>query len=172
MARHNNKELIRLYEDNENGEMGSGQSDTTLLYAWKYPEGGIRSLQKSKITPQKESHKTATTGGIQNYTPRNTQWMVCIPRNGRHPQKEPPGNTYRNENLNTPGTLTKILNALITFYQKAISPYLPHNCRFDPTCSEYTKHAIIKFGPLKGTIKGLLRILRCNPLFPGGYDPL
>jgi putative membrane protein insertion efficiency factor len=43
-------------------------------------------------------------------------------------------------------------------------------CRFYPTCSDYTKQAIEKYGRLKGTYKGILRILRCNPLFKGGFD--
>ena len=43
---------------------------------------------------------------------------------------------------------------------------------FYPTCSEYTKQAIEKYGALKGTILGIHRILRCNPFSKGGYDPL
>lgn len=61
---------------------------------------------------------------------------------------------------------------LINFYQKAISPWLGHNCKYYPTCSEYTKQAIEKYGAIKGTIKGIKRILRCNPFSKGGYDPL
>ena len=61
---------------------------------------------------------------------------------------------------------------LIEFYQKYISPGLGNHCKFYPTCSEYTKQAIEKFGALKGTILGIYRILRCNPFSKGGYDPL
>jgi len=60
----------------------------------------------------------------------------------------------------------------IVFYQKAISPYLPHSCRYYPTCSEYSKEAILKYGPFKGVIKSIWRILRCNPFSKGGYDPV
>ena len=61
---------------------------------------------------------------------------------------------------------------LIEFYQKYISPGLGNHCKFYPTCSEYTKQAIKKYGTLKGTILGIYRFLRCNPFSKGGYDPL
>lgn len=68
--------------------------------------------------------------------------------------------------------MKKLCIKLIEFYQKAISPWLGHNCKYYPTCSEYTKQAIEKYGAVKGTIKGIKRILRCNPFSKGGYDPL
>ena len=61
---------------------------------------------------------------------------------------------------------------LIEFYHKKISPNLGHRCKYYPTCSEYTKQAIEKYGVLKGIFKGFIRILRCNPFSKGGYDPL
>ncbi len=61
---------------------------------------------------------------------------------------------------------------LIEKYQKYISPMLGKKCRFYPTCSEYTKQAIEKYGLLKGVFLGLKRIFRCNPFSKGGYDPL
>jgi putative membrane protein insertion efficiency factor len=61
---------------------------------------------------------------------------------------------------------------LIRAYQLAISPILPPSCRFTPTCSEYTRQAIEKFGFPRGTWMGIKRIGRCNPFFPGGYDPV
>lgn len=61
---------------------------------------------------------------------------------------------------------------MIEFYQKYISPGLGNHCKFYPTCSEYTKQAIEKYGAVKGTILGIHRILRCNPFSKGGYDPL
>jgi len=66
----------------------------------------------------------------------------------------------------------KILLALINFYQKVISPWTPKSCRFQPTCSTYSKQAIKKYGFFKGSWIGLKRILRCHPFNPGGYDPL
>ncbi len=67
--------------------------------------------------------------------------------------------------------MKKILIKLIEAYQRA--PISTHrNCKFTPTCSEDTKQAIIKYGALRGTFKGIKRILRCNPFSKGGYDPV
>jgi len=52
---------------------------------------------------------------------------------------------------------------LIDFYQKYISVFKKTSCVFYPTCSEYTKQAIEKYGFLKGTYLGFLRILQCHP---------
>ena len=60
---------------------------------------------------------------------------------------------------------------LINIYQK-VSKFLPKACRFYPSCSEYTKQAIIKYGALKGGWMGVKRICRCHPFNPGGYDPV
>ena len=71
--------------------------------------------------------------------------------------------------------MKKLLIWLITKYQKHISKWLTSkniNCKFYPTCSEYTKQAIEKYGVWKGLFIGIKRILRCNPLSKGGYDPL
>lgn len=71
--------------------------------------------------------------------------------------------------------MKKILIKIIEFYKESISPYLGHigiHCKYYPTCSEYTKQAIEKYGALKGILIGVKRILRCNPFSKGGYDPL
>lgn len=71
--------------------------------------------------------------------------------------------------------MKKIFISLINKYKKYISPIFHHlgiNCKFYPTCSEYTRQAIEKYGVIKGILKGLKRILRCNPFSKGGYDPL
>lgn len=71
--------------------------------------------------------------------------------------------------------MKKILINLINFYQKHISSCLNNKnkkCKYYPTCSEYTKQAIEKYGAFKGCLKGFWRILRCNPFSKGGYDPL
>ena len=62
----------------------------------------------------------------------------------------------------------------IEFYQKHISPYFSNfsHCKYTPTCSVYGKEAIIKHGVIKGSILTIWRILRCNPLSKGGYDPV
>lgn len=67
--------------------------------------------------------------------------------------------------------MKKILIKLIKMYQK--TPGLFHyNCKFYPTCSNYTIEAIETFGVLKGTFLGIKRIVKCNPFSRGGYDPL
>lgn len=63
-----------------------------------------------------------------------------------------------------------ILCRVIKFYQKFISPNLGKHCRFYPSCSEYLYQTIQKHGLLKGFIKGVRRILKCNPWNPGGVD--
>lgn len=60
----------------------------------------------------------------------------------------------------------------IRFYQRRISARLPARCRYTPTCSAYMATAIERFGLLRGGLMGLWRLLRCNPLFPSGYDPV
>ena len=67
----------------------------------------------------------------------------------------------------------KMLLGLIGFYRKYLSALkMQPTCRFYPTCSQYAIEAIEIHGVLKGTILAVLRLLRCNPLFPGGYDPV
>jgi len=60
----------------------------------------------------------------------------------------------------------------IKFYQNFISPMFPPSCRYTPTCSQYTLEAVEKYGSIKGLFLGFKRILRCNPFFPGGEDPV
>lgn len=67
--------------------------------------------------------------------------------------------------------MKKLLVKTINLYQK-FSALTPPTCRFYPTCSQYTKDAIIKYGILKGCMLGIKRILKCHPFHPGGYDPL
>lgn len=67
--------------------------------------------------------------------------------------------------------MKKVLIFLIGVYQK-FSVLTPPVCRFTPTCSEYTKQAIAKYGVIKGGWLGIKRICKCHPLHPGGYDPL
>jgi hypothetical protein len=60
----------------------------------------------------------------------------------------------------------------LRLYKRTLSPMLPSACRFEPTCSVYMYHAIEKYGVIKGGWMGLKRIGRCQPFFPGGYDPV
>ena len=61
--------------------------------------------------------------------------------------------------------------SLIRGYQLLISPWLGQNCRYTPTCSQYFIEAVKKYGILKGSYRGVLRILRCHPFSRGGHDP-
>lgn len=64
------------------------------------------------------------------------------------------------------------LLVLIKLYQNFISPLLPSTCRYSPTCSEYSKQSLVKFGLLKGFILSIKRIIKCNPWGGSGYDPV
>jgi len=68
--------------------------------------------------------------------------------------------------------MKKILMELISFYQKAVSPWLGSHCRFYPSCSEWGKQALEHYGILKGLILLTGRLLSCHPFHPGGYQPL
>jgi len=62
---------------------------------------------------------------------------------------------------------------LINKYQRYIRPGLPVCCRFSPTCSEYAKQALVKYGFFKGGIKAIRRLLTCQPFSAKfGHDPL
>ena len=61
---------------------------------------------------------------------------------------------------------------IIKLYQKLISPLIGNNCRFQPTCSEYSISALKEWGFLRGSFLTLSRISRCHPWGGSGYDPI
>ena len=65
-----------------------------------------------------------------------------------------------------------IIKVLIRGYQRCISPLLPGACRFYPSCSEYLLQAVEKHGVTRGILMGLIRLSKCHPFHPGGYDPV
>jgi putative membrane protein insertion efficiency factor len=61
---------------------------------------------------------------------------------------------------------------VLRVYQRAISPALPARCKYHPSCSEYAVQAVRRYGILRGSTLAGWRLLRCNPLSHGGYDPV
>ena len=68
--------------------------------------------------------------------------------------------------------IRKLFILPIIIYQKTLSPFFPSSCRFTPTCSEYSKQSILKYGLFKGSYLGVKRILKCHPWGESGYDPV
>ena len=68
--------------------------------------------------------------------------------------------------------MSKIVIAIIIFYQRYISPFKPATCRFYPSCSDYAMKAVQRFGCFKGIYLAIRRILHCHPYNTGGYDPV
>ena len=65
-----------------------------------------------------------------------------------------------------------ILVRLLRVYKLCVSPWLPSACRFHPTCSEYMREAIERYGAGKGVWMGLRRLAKCHPFHAGGFDPV
>ncbi|MCL2023388.1 MAG: membrane protein insertion efficiency factor YidD [Oscillospiraceae bacterium] len=68
--------------------------------------------------------------------------------------------------------MKQLLIRAIGFYQRKISPYLPSLCRYYPSCSVYAVEALEVHGVFIGSLLAIKRILKCNPLFPPGEDPV
>jgi hypothetical protein len=68
--------------------------------------------------------------------------------------------------------LERMALAVIFLYRQVLSPLKPPTCRFHPSCSAYTRDAIMRYGLAKGFWLGAKRLARCHPWHPGGYDPV
>lgn len=66
--------------------------------------------------------------------------------------------------------MTRLLLALIALYQRRLSPLLGSRCRFHPNCSEYARISVARFGPARGGVLAIWRLLRCQPFSEGGID--
>lgn len=64
-----------------------------------------------------------------------------------------------------------LLIGMVYLYRWTLSPILGRHCRFQPTCSMYFILSVRKYGAIRGAFRGILRICRCHPWHPGGYDP-
>lgn len=70
------------------------------------------------------------------------------------------------------GLAAKLARKAIAAYRRFVSPALPPSCRFHPTCSAYADQAIEHYGLLRGLGLTIVRLAKCHPLHPGGFDPL
>ncbi|WP_425602458.1 membrane protein insertion efficiency factor YidD [Luteibacter aegosomatis] len=68
--------------------------------------------------------------------------------------------------------VTRLLLLLLSFYKRWLSPLLGARCRFHPSCSDYARVAIARFGPARGSVLAGWRLLRCQPFCEGGADPV
>lgn len=68
--------------------------------------------------------------------------------------------------------LTRFLLFLLRLYKRWLSPLLGQRCRFYPSCSDYARVAVTRFGPWRGSLLTAWRLLRCQPLCEGGEDPV
>lgn len=68
--------------------------------------------------------------------------------------------------------LAWVFSLPVRFYRVVFSPWVGHNCRYQPTCSAYALEALEKHGAVKGAVLALRRIGRCHPLGKSGYDPV
>ncbi len=68
--------------------------------------------------------------------------------------------------------MTRLILFLLACYKRLLSPFLGQRCRFHPSCSTYARIAVARFGPWRGGVLAMWRLLRCQPLCDGGNDPV
>lgn len=68
--------------------------------------------------------------------------------------------------------MTRLILFLLACYKRLLSPFLGQRCRFHPSCSTYARVAVSRFGPWRGSVLTVWRLLRCQPLCTGGDDPV
>lgn len=68
--------------------------------------------------------------------------------------------------------MKRLVILLLKGYKLALSPFLGHNCRFHPSCANYTMEAVEKRGVVRGLCLGVRRVIKCQPWHEGGYDPV
>ncbi|MEZ0360652.1 MAG: membrane protein insertion efficiency factor YidD [Hydrogenobacter sp.] len=66
--------------------------------------------------------------------------------------------------------MKKVFLTILKLWRKFVSPLYPPSCRYYPTCSEYAIMSVEKYGIVKGGLKAMWRLLRCNPFSKGGVD--
>lgn len=70
------------------------------------------------------------------------------------------------------GPAARLARSVVRLYQLTLSGALGGQCRFEPTCSQYALDAFAAYGFWRGLLKSLIRISKCHPFHPGGYDPV
>jgi hypothetical protein len=68
--------------------------------------------------------------------------------------------------------MRKLIVAILRLYKSVVSPLLPSACRYYPSCSDYMREAVEKYGPARGLWMGIKRLARCHPFHSGGLDPV
>lgn len=71
-----------------------------------------------------------------------------------------------------PGIAARSVAFLLVAYKRFVSPLFPPACRFTPTCSEYAREAVLKYGLFRGSALSVRRLSRCHPFHAGGFDPV
>ena len=102
---------------------------------------------------------------------RRRHTVHCSEQEHNHTLQEPLSQTEQHASGSKHGPATAVGLWLIWVYQSGISPLIPKSCRFVPTCSEYSKQAVLKFGMPKAAVLTAWRVVRCNPWGGSGYDP-
>ena len=83
------------------------------------------------------------------------------------------GNCCKKSSINEKSNMClSFFLSLIKVYRSCVSPFLPTSCRFYPTCAAYALESYQTLGLMRGTYLSLWRILKCNPMHPGGVDPV
>jgi putative membrane protein insertion efficiency factor len=67
--------------------------------------------------------------------------------------------------------MAQLLIGLITLYQRTLALLLGPRCRFEPSCSRYAQACLESHGAFRGSLLSLVRLCKCHPFHPGGYDP-
>jgi len=68
--------------------------------------------------------------------------------------------------------MRKLIVSVLRFYKLMVSPLVPSACRYYPSCSEYVRQAVEKYGVARGVWMGVKRLARCHPFHAGGLDPV
>lgn len=74
--------------------------------------------------------------------------------------------------MTSQGIGVRLAVGVLRGYKAVVSPLLPPACRFTPTCSEYAREAVVRYGLARGFLMAVGRVCRCNPFCRGGFDPV